>query len=67
MHEIYVIVVFETCVAIFNAQSGEFLEERGILDRYKYKAASLNHQTGDIILVSHNNSSAKNTTQTKMY
>lgn len=43
MHEIYVIVVFEASIAIFNAQSGIFLEERGVLDRFKYKAASLNH------------------------
>ena len=27
MHEIYVIVVFETTVAIFNSQTGDFLEE----------------------------------------
>ena len=67
MHEIYVIVVFEASVAIFNAQSGDFLEERGFLDRFKYKTASLNHQTGDIILISHNNSTAKNIVNTKIY
>ena len=27
MHEIYVIVVFETTIAIFNSQTGDFLEE----------------------------------------
>ena len=27
MHEIYVIVVFETAIAIFNSQTGDFLEE----------------------------------------
>lgn len=43
------------------------MEEQGILDRFKYKAGSLNHKTGDIILVSHNNSSAKNNTQTKLH
>jgi hypothetical protein len=67
MHEIYVIVVFETAIAIFNSQSGDFLEERGILDRFKYKAACLNHQTGDIMLVAHNNSKASNITQTRIY
>ena len=67
MHEIYVIVVFEVCIAIFNAQTGDFLEEQGVLDRFKYKAASLNHKTGDVILVAHNNSTAKNTVMTKIY
>jgi len=67
MHEIYVIVIYETCVAIFNAQTGDFLEERGNLERFKYKVASLNHATGDIILIAHNNSSAKNIINTKIY
>lgn len=67
MHEIYVIVVYETLVSIFNAQTGDFLEERGSLDRFKYKCASLNHQTGDVVLVAHNNSNAKNIIQTKIY
>ena len=66
MHEIYVIVVFETCIAIFNSQSGDFLEEKGVLDRFKYKAACLNHTTGDVLLVAHNNSKANNTVQTKI-
>jgi len=42
MHEIYVIVVFETQIAIFNATTGTLLEERGFLDRFKYKGACLN-------------------------
>jgi hypothetical protein len=29
MHEIYVIVIFEGTVAIFNSQTGDFLEENG--------------------------------------
>jgi|TARA_B110000285_G_C14932755_1_gene518122 hypothetical protein len=67
MHEIYVIVVFETAIAIFNAQSGDFLEERGLLEKFKYKCASLNHKTGDIILVAHNNSTNKNAINTIIY
>lgn len=67
MHEIYVIVVFETSIAVFNAQTGQPLEERGVLERFKYKAASLNHSTGDIFLVAHNNSTVKNTAQTRVY
>jgi len=43
MHEIYVIVIFESAVAIFNSQSGDFLEEQGLLDRFKYRGACLNH------------------------
>ena len=60
MHEIYVIVVFETVIAIFNQQDGKFLETQGDLDRWRYKSASLNHDRGDIMLVVHNTS--KNTT-----
>ena len=67
MHEIYVIVVFETTIAIFNSQTGRFLEEQGTLDKFKYKGASLNSETGDIVLISHNNSTAKNQINTKMY
>lgn len=67
MHEIYVIVVFETTIAIFNSQTGGFLEEQGILDKFKYKGASLNTEVGDVVLISHNNSTAKNSINTKMY
>jgi hypothetical protein len=69
MHEIYVIVVFEASINIFNAQSGAFLEERGVLEnfKYKYRAASLNHQTGDVILIAHSNSTTKNVIQTVVY
>jgi len=62
MHEIYVIVVFEVSIAIFNSQTGDFLEEQGSLDRFKYKSACLNHQTGDVMLVASNNSKASNIT-----
>jgi hypothetical protein len=68
MHEIYVIVVFESCVAIFNSQSGDFLEEQGLLDvKFKYKCACLNHHTGDIMLLSYNTSKATNLVQTVIY
>ena len=67
MYEIYVIVVFETVIAIFNSTNGQFLEERGHLDRFKYKCACLNHQTGDVYLVALNNSTAKNIINTKIY
>ncbi len=39
MHEMYVICVYETSISIFNASSGDFLEEKGRLDKsFKYKA-----------------------------
>lgn len=66
MHEIYVIVVFEIMVAIFNSETGEFLEEQGLLDRFRYRAACLNHHTGDIMLVAHTTSKATNVSQTKV-
>ena len=67
MHEIYVIVVFETTIAIFNSQTGDFLEEQGQIDRFKYKQACLNHHTGDAMIMSHNNSKASNIIQTIVY
>lgn len=67
MHEIYVIVVFETAVAIFNAQTGDFLEEHVITDRLKYRAGCLNHQTGDIMLLAYNTSKASNIIQTTIF
>ena len=67
MHEIYVIIIFETTIAIFNSQTGGFLEEQGNLDKFKYKGASLKGETGDLILIAHNNSTAKNSINTKMY
>lgn len=54
MHEIYVIVVYETSVCVYNAQTGQFLEEQGILEKFKYKSASLNYVSGNILLVAHN-------------
>ena len=67
MYEIYVIVIFETTIAIFNSQTGGFLEERGTLDKFKYKGASLNSETGDVMLITHNNSTAKNSINTRIH
>ena len=33
MQEMYVIIVYESSVAIFNAATGDFLEEKGKLDK----------------------------------
>ena len=55
MHEIYVIVIYESSVCIFNAQTGNLLEEQGpLMDKFKYRNASLNYVTGNILLVAHN-------------
>lgn len=67
MHEIYVIVVYEMVVCIFNSQTGEMLEEQGLLDKFKYRHATLNYSTGNILLVAHNNNpTAKNQANTRI-
>lgn len=38
MHEMYVIVVYETSIAIYNAATADFLEEKGKIDKFKYRA-----------------------------
>jgi len=55
MHEMYVIVIYETSVAIFNSTTGDFLEERGKLDKFKYKTAVVNYNGNEIYLVTHSN------------
>jgi TFIIF-interacting CTD phosphatase-like protein len=55
MHEMYVIVVYENSVAIYNAATGHFLEEKGKLDKFKYKTACVNYNGNEIYLVTHNN------------
>ena len=56
MHEIYVIAVYELSVCIYNAQTAQMLEEQGMLEKFKYKGATLNYVTGNILLVAHNQS-----------
>lgn len=51
----YLIVIFETSIAIFNAAKGDFLEEKGRLDKFKYKIATINYNGNEIYAVSHNN------------
>lgn len=60
LYEMYLIIVFETSIAIYNATSGDFLEERGRLEKFKYKAAAINNNGNEIYLVTHNNSTGKN-------
>lgn len=55
MQEMYIIVIYETSVVVFNATTGDFLEEKGKVDKFKYKAAVVNYNGSDIYLVTHNN------------
>jgi hypothetical protein len=56
----YLIVVYETSVSIFNAITGDFLEEKGRLEKFKYKGAIMNNNGNEIYLFTHNNSTGKN-------
>jgi hypothetical protein len=61
MQEMYVIVVYESSVAVFNAATGDFLEEKGKLDKQlKYKNAVVNCAGSELYLCGLNSSSAKN-------
>lgn len=67
MHEMYIIVVYETSIAIYNASTADFLEEKGKIDKFKYKAGVVNYNGTDIYLFTHNNSQAKNTVQSEVF
>jgi hypothetical protein len=56
----YLIVVYETLVAIYNSVTGDLLEEKGRLEKFKYKAAVMNKNGNEMYLVTHNNSTGKN-------
>lgn len=51
----YVICVYETSVAIYNAATADFLEEKGKIDKFKYKAGIVNSKGNDVYLFTHNN------------
>jgi hypothetical protein len=55
IQELYVIVVYENSVAIFNASNGDFLEEKGKQDKMKYKAACTNFSGTEVYLITNNN------------
>ena len=55
IQESYVIVVYETSVAIYNAATGDMLEEKGRQDKMKYKCASANFSGTEIYLITNNN------------
>lgn len=61
MQEMYVIIVYESSVAIFNGSTGDFLEERGKLDKQmKYKSSIVNCAGSELYVYSLNSSSSKN-------
>ena len=64
----YVIIVYESSVAIYNAATGDFLEEKGKLDKQmKYKSAIVNFAGSELYLYSLNSSSSKNIVQSEVY
>lgn len=65
--DMYVIVVYETSVCIYNASNGDFLEERGKLDKFKYKAAAVNIEGTEVYLAANNIKEARNTIQSEVY
>ncbi len=71
-HEIYIIVVYEHSVAIYNNE-GAFLDEKGRLektaksDHFRYTSVSLNFMTGGVVLGANNKSSGKNSTTAEIY
>jgi hypothetical protein len=67
IQELYVIVVYEQSVAIYNAATGDMLEEKGKLDKFRYKAAVPNFNGTDIYLVTNNNNQVKNVTLSEVY
>ena len=48
------IVVYESSISIYNAATGDLLEEKGRQDKMKYKAACANFNGTEIYLVSNN-------------
>jgi hypothetical protein len=68
MQEMYVIVIYETAVAVYNATTGDFLEEKSKLDKqFKFKNACVNYAGHEVYLVAQNNSSGKNIVQSEVF
>ena len=59
--------MYENSVAIYNAATGDMLEEKGKLDKFRYKAAVTNFQGTDIYLITNNNNQVKNATLSEVY
>jgi hypothetical protein len=55
----YVLAVYETCVQIFNATTGNLLQQTAVLDdksinKFKFKMAAVNIANTEVYLVSRN-------------
>ena len=61
MQEQYVIIIYESSIAIYNASTGDFLEEKAKLDsKMKYRNAVVNFAGSEIYSFAHHSSSGKN-------
>ena len=68
MQEMYVIIIYESSVAIYNSATGDFLEEKGKLDKqFKYKSSVVNYAGNDVYLYAHHTSSGKNIVQSEVF
>ena len=67
LQEMYLIVIFETSISIYNCTTGDFLEERGRQDKSKYKVAAVNNNGNDVYICTHSNSTAKNSVQSEVF
>ena len=67
MHENYVVVVYENSICVFNSNTGDFLEEKGRLDKFKYKNAVVNYNGSDIYLFTKNNNEIKNSVKSDIH
>lgn len=63
----YLIVIFENSISIYNSTTGDFLEERGRLDKQKYKVAAVNNNGNEMYIVTHTNNTAKNSVQSEVF
>jgi len=67
IQELYVIVVYDFSVAVYNAANGDLLEEKGKQDKFRYKAAVPNFNGTDIYLITNNSNQVKNATLSEVY
>lgn len=52
MQEMYVIVIYETSIAVFNSVNGDFLEEKGKIDKqFKFRSACVNQAGTEVYIV----------------
>jgi hypothetical protein len=64
----YVIVVYENSTVVYNAATGDKLEERLQQDKqFKFRQACVNFKGNDIYMIAQNNSSGKNIVQSEVH